>query len=504
VRRPYSRSNIDTLLKLFIVAGIAFGIVLRFLHLGRQSLWVDEMLTILNSYIGLPMTASNVFENLQGPMVSAMLHGWGSLGTGDAFLRLPFALVGALTVLAIYRLGRNLLGNSGGLYTAFFASMSPVMLWYSQEVRGYAFALFFAVLMAYYFARWLERPVGRNLVLYGVALFAGLVSHLSVAFLAAAHFFYLILVPSRRRFLGRWIVAMFLVLLIFSPWVRQIIVRVHPEKVVAGDTGAPLLGGADLSALVVPYSFFTYSVGYSLGPSVEDLKLRRSDALAKNYHWIILSALLFGIAAVVGLRRLLQTNPAMTFLLVLWLAVPMIMAIILAARNVRVFNVRYALVSFPAYALVIGQGLSVLSKSRFWLVVPLLACILCISLYNYFESPAYAKDDARSAAHLIEEKIEGGDVVVSAYAGQPLSHYLKDIAEVKTYGLYHVSSPDSMRERSRRLAAGADRIWLSLCREWVIDPEGHIHRWFDENLDLVDSYRFPGLRLYLYNNRRSD
>ena len=501
MRRAYSRSNVESYLKLCLIAAIAFGVVLRFVHLGKQSLWVDEMLTILNGHIGSPISISDVFRNLQGPMVSLMVHFWGALGTGDAFLRIPFAVTGAVTVFAIYALARNLTGSWAALHTAFFASLSPVLIWYSQEVRGYAFVVLFAVLMTYSLTRWIEKPAGRNLVLYGVFLFAALVSNLSAVFVAAAHFLYLLLVPGRRKFLGKWIVAVFLVLLIFSPWVREIMVRVPPENPAGEPASTPLRGGSALSAMVVPYSFFTYSVGYSLGPSVEDLKLRRSEALKENTHWIVLAAILFGIPAVIGLRRLLQTNPGVTSLLVLWLAVPVIAVIILVARNVRVFNPRYALVAVPAYALVVGQGLSALSKSRFWLLVPAFACILGISIYNYFGSPTYAKDDARSAAQLIEENIEAGDVVAGVFTVEPLSHYLRGTATVEVFGANHVSSPDEMRERCAAIAQGGERVWLSLCREWIIDPEGYIHAWFDENLDLVDSFRFPGIRLYIYDKR---
>ncbi len=501
MRRAYSKSNVETYLKLFLAPAIVFGVVLRFVHLGKQSLWVDEMLTILNSHIGGPLTASDIFRNLQGPMISVAMHFWGALGTGDAFLRLPFAIAGAFSVYAIYILARNLIGSWAALHTAFFASLSPVLIWYSQEVRGYGFVVLLSILMTHFLIKWIEKPAGKNLVLYGVFLFAALVSNLSAVFVAAVHFLYLLFAPGRRRFLGRWIVAVFLVLLIFSPWMREIMVRVHPEKMVAGTADAPLRGGSALSALVVPYSFFTYSVGYSLGPSVEDLKLRRHEALADNIHWIIIAAVLFGVPAVAGIRRLLQTNPSLTFLLVLWLALPMITVIVLVARNIRVFTPRYALVAVPAYALVIGQGLSVLSKSRFWVLVPAFTCILGISIYNYFGSPAYAKDDARSAARVIRENIKDGDAVVGIFTTEPLSHYLEGTATVETFGAGDVRSPERMRERCRIVASGADRVWLSLCREWVIDPGGHVNRWFDENLDLADSYRFPGIRLYLYDNR---
>jgi hypothetical protein len=492
---------VEALLKLFLVTAVVIGVALRYVHLGRQSLWVDEMLTIMNSHIGTPMAASDVFRNLQGPMVSLMMHLWGAIGSGEAFLRLPFALAGGFTVVAVFYLARRLVGTWASLHTTFFVAISPMLLWYSQEVRGYAFVVLFGVLMTYFLVRWMARPSTRDLVLYGLFLFAALVSNLSAAFIAFAHFLYLLLTPSRRRLLGKWIVAIFVVLLVFSPWVREIMVRVHPEKVVTGDTGTPLRGGAELSAMVVPYSFFAYSVGYSLGPSLRDLKTRRAEAIRENIHWIALAAAVFAIPGIVGIRSLLRTKPNLLLLLVLWLAVPFLAIIALVIGNVKVFTPRYALVAFPAYALIIGQGLSVISRTRFWVLTVILAGLLSISMYNYFTSPVYGKDDARSAARFIAEDLREKDVVAGVYTAEPLMHYLKGTAEVETFGADDISSPENMAARCRSISEGAGRVWLSLCTEWLVDPDGNIRRWFDVNMDLVALHDFPGIRLCLYEKR---
>ncbi|MFH1313603.1 MAG: glycosyltransferase family 39 protein [Candidatus Eisenbacteria bacterium] len=496
-----SHRSVEAPLKVFLAASVVIGVVLRYVHLGGQSLWVDEMLTIVNSHIGTAMSASDVFRNLQGPLISLMMHVWGAIGSGEAFLRLPFALAGGLTVVAVFYLARYLTGTWAALHTTFFVAISPMLLWYSQEVRGYVFVVLFGVLMTYFLVRWMARPSARDIVLYGVFLFAALVSNLSAAFIAFAHFLYLLLAPSRRRLLGKWIVAIFVVLLVFSPWVREIMVRVHPEKVVTGDTGTPLRGGAELSAMAVPYSFFAYSVGYSLGPSLRDLKTRRAEAVRENVHWIVLAAAVFAVPGIAGFRSMLRARPNLLLLLVLWLVVPFLAVIALVAGNVKVFTPRYALVAFPAYALIIGQGLSVISRSRFWVITVVLAGLLSISIYNYFSSPAYGKDDARSAAQFIAEDLREKDVVAGVYTAEPLAHYLEGTVEVETFGAGDVSSPENMAARCRSISEGAGRVWLSLCGEWLVDPGGNIRRWFDVNMDLVALHEFPGIQVCLYETR---
>jgi mannosyltransferase len=486
-------------LRAFLLAAIAVGLVLRFVDLGGQSLWVDEMLTLGNAHIGEHLKASDVFGNLQGPAVSLLMHVWGSVSWNEAYLRIPFAIAGALTIIAGFSLARLAAGFRTALNTMFFLALSPVLLWYSQEIRGYAFVLLFTVLMTYFLLRWTERRDGRSLVWYGIFTFAALVSNLSAAFILAAHFLYLVLVPARRRLTGKWIVTILVVLLVFSPWVRQILVRVSPESP-AGQSSQPLKGGAPLTVMALPYSFFVYSVGYSLGPSVRDLQTRSSQAVRESIHWIILTLIVFAIPFAAGLRRFAIEDRGLLVLLLLSMLVPVLAVSLLSARNIKVFTPRYALVSLPAYALIIGRGLADVSRGRLRFLTYVFAALLGVSLFNYFLVPAYAKDDARQAARVISENFEAGDTVVGFAVAEPLQHYLGDLCSVQVFEAHDIESPAAMAARCAGLAAGADRVWLSLCRDWTIDPDGIIESWFEENMAAVSSFSFTGVRLFLLEN----
>ena len=171
-----------------LIAGIGLGCVLRFVWLGAQSLWVDELLTVKNAHIGEPGIFSHIAHNLQGPAVSLFTHYWGALGTGEVMLRLPFAVVGALTVPAIYALAREFDDKWTSLHTAFLLALSPVHIWYSQEVRGYAPVVLFSVLATYFLIKWVREKRVSSLALYAICLFGGLVANLSMAFIAMAHY----------------------------------------------------------------------------------------------------------------------------------------------------------------------------------------------------------------------------------------------------------------------------------------------------------------------------
>jgi 4-amino-4-deoxy-L-arabinose transferase-like glycosyltransferase len=486
----------------FLLAGIAAGLVLRVVGLGRQSLWVDEIITLKNSHLGEQGILSSFFTTLQGPLVSLVMHFWGALNTGDAFLRIPFAVAGCLTVAATYLLARSLCDAWSTRHTLFLVSLSPMLVWYSQEIRGYSFVVLFTVLMTYFFVQWLARPTTRNAFFYGLMVFAGLISNLSASFVAISHLIYMVLTPARRKMIPRWAVAIFIVLLVFSPWVREIIERSHPDDpFTAGASSEVPIGGGGISLAAIPYAYFTYGLGYTFGPSVRALQADRGSAVRDNLGWIALGSVVLLVPLAIGIAALARSDTNLLTLLLVWGIVPVALVALLAGLGLKAFNVRYALVALPACALLAGRGLAVITRTRFWPFLPLFAALLCLSLYNYFAVADYGKEDSRAVARSIREDIRAGDVVVAAYTGEALAYYLKSTTEVKFFEADDIVSPDAIEARCRDIAAGADRVWLALCRESMIDRRGTIKKWFDGNLDPVRSGYFPGIRLYLYQER---
>ena len=484
-----------------LMAGIILGFTLRFVGLGVHSLWVDELLTLKNAHIGEPGILSWVKQNLQGPAISLMMHYWAGLGTTEVVLRLPFAVAGALTIPATYLLVRELAGRWTGLSTAFLLALSPIHIWYSQEIRGYAFVMLFSVLATYFFVEWRKEGSPRSLALYALMVFGGLLCNLSMAFLALVHFLYLLLRRRRPREIAWWLAAMCVVLIAFSPWLQEIMARVHPERVVTGEVETSLISGSELSAMAIPYSVYVFGVGYTLGPSKRDLQVEREASLRRDAPYILLGTVAAGIPLLVGLVGAARSDRNLLTLVLLWLAVPALVVTVLAARNIRVFNPRYLLVALPAYVLLLGTGAARMSRTRFAvLLLPLLIAVT-LSIHNYYSDPHYAKDDFRAAAQAIRADYRPGDTVVGVYSSEPLEFYLSGLADVHVYSRDDMASRESMEARSRQLAEKGKRVWLSLCRTWQVDPNGYIHAWFEDNLDRLEYHSFAGVDIILYGRR---
>jgi len=492
---PTSRKS---LLTAFLLSAVCAGIALRFVDLGGKSLWTDEMLTIQQALVNEKMGATDIFGNLQGPLIAALMHFWAAVSMAESFIRIPFAVAGTLSVGAIFLLSKMLSGRWVALNSALFASLSPILIWYSQEVRGYAFVVFFTILMTYYLVRWTASRRRLHLFLYGVFLVAGLLSGPSAAFVPIAHLIYLVGLPSKRRLVGAWLVTVLVVMLFFSPWVRSILLSGHVDRMIGAETGQEISAGGGISLPAIPYFFFTYSVGYSLGPPLDTIRATGIGAVTDHLPWVVSAIVIFAIPVLVGVRKLARENGELLFLLLLWLGIPILAVSALALRNVRAFTPRYALVSVVPYTLIVGRGLAEITKSRWWFLTIVFAGLLGVSLYNYFLEPAYGKVDARAAAHTISRNLVEGDAVAGFLGAKPVMHYLGDLAEVEILEGPDMDSRETVAARCAGIAEASERVWLNLCRDRVADPEGMVHSWFDENMVLTRTYEFTGIRLCLY------
>ncbi len=122
---------------------VAAGL-LRFYRIGSQSLWVDELWTLKAAAVGGTLTATSLFTNVQGPAHAALVHIVSAVSSNEVVLRGISAVFGTLTIPVVYLLGAETVDRRTGLIAATLATVSPFLIWYSQELRNYAMLVFFA------------------------------------------------------------------------------------------------------------------------------------------------------------------------------------------------------------------------------------------------------------------------------------------------------------------------------------------------------------------------
>jgi uncharacterized membrane protein len=121
-----------------IPAGIFLCALLpRMIDLGRRPFWLDEVFTMQRASLPRAALVHDSFANHHMPSFFLLLHAFVPLGDPQFWLRVPSAAFGALAVMLVYLIGREIAGRNAGLMAALVLGLSPTALAFSQEARSY-------------------------------------------------------------------------------------------------------------------------------------------------------------------------------------------------------------------------------------------------------------------------------------------------------------------------------------------------------------------------------
>ncbi len=156
-----------------IVAGLALRLAVP------RGIWLDEAITIHQAHLSLHDLFRNLyFGDRQPPLYHLTL--WLTIrafGDSEFAVRLPSLIAGTLVIPVLYALGRELYDRRTGLIAAAFAAISPLLVWYSQEVRMYEFVSLFGLLAVLTQLRVIRNGTMLNWAAYILATAALLWSH---------------------------------------------------------------------------------------------------------------------------------------------------------------------------------------------------------------------------------------------------------------------------------------------------------------------------------------
>src|SRR5215208_2819096 len=198
-RRGEPDTDKDTALRILVGLIIA-GLVLRFAV--PRGIWLDEAISVHQAHLGLSDMLENLYYGDRHPPLHH-LSLWLTVhvfGDGELAVRLPSLIAGTLVIPALYWLGRELYDRRTGLIAAAFGAASPLLIWYTQEARMYAFVALFGLLALLTQVRVVRNPNPTNWVLYILATAALLWSHyFGLLLVAVQQVIFVALLVQRRR-----------------------------------------------------------------------------------------------------------------------------------------------------------------------------------------------------------------------------------------------------------------------------------------------------------------
>ncbi len=490
---------------LWLVALLALA--LRLFRLGHQSLWVDEIDTWFASAPTGPLTFADLLVDRHGPLVSLLLHGWmRAFGDSEFSLRLPFAIAGALVVPAVAGLARRVAGERAALPAAVIVALSPFAVWYGQEARNYSFVFLWAALALNAALDYRAHGRARDLTALAAWSLLGILSNLNGALLVPVTFGALALAPpAGRARLAPLAVTLGAMALVLAPWaLRYFHVfefgRLMPGRdVLPGET--PLRGLPNFSWPAVPYTFYAFSVGYSLGPTLRAMHVHPGLAALRPYAaWFLVVGVVFGTLAVRGLASL-RARRFESALLVAAFVVPAVVVAYFAAQNFKTFHPRYLGVALPGWWAALAAGWVACGRgARIALGGAVLA--LCgIALCHHYADPAYGKDDFRAAVAYLGAHVAPGDSLVVTGNYAPMLYYWRvrepfDRApRPSVYWLGYAQDARMEAKFEPHLDRTGGATWLVVSRPEDLDRPGRFVAWLKARF-RPEVREFPGVRVY--------
>ncbi len=502
---------------------LALALGLRVYRLDGQSLWYDEGNSVALAQRDVATIVSSAAADIHPPLYYLLLHVWVRfVGVSDVGVRSLSALVGVLTVLVVFAIGRRWFGATAGLAAACLAAVSPFLIYYSQEARMYALAALLSALAMSLFLRLLtvtaeggtagaqpapgaaRRGTALLWLAYVCSAAGAMYSHyfaatvvLAQGLLAAV----LLVNGARRRRAGaaqlvrRWLpvgLAFVAIACLYLPWL-PVMARQFGDWPAISE----FYGLRELVARLFPI--------FSLGLSSEP---------AQTLPELLVFAAVLGLGALRIRRAGVHNAAAAHLLVVLWLVVPVVMMYALSLRR-PLYNPKFLLVAAPAFCLLLGNGLGVLldaavaAQRRPWralaAALALAASLIMAgaslrSLHAYYSDARYARDDYRSLVQTISASQRTGDAVVLNAPGQIdiFGHYYR--GPVSPYLLPQQRPLDERATVAEleRIAADHPRLWVVYYGDQQADPRRVIASWLEAHTYKASDRWFGNVRLVLY------
>lgn len=313
-----------------------------------RGLWVDEAITVAKAQ----MPFGRMLADLGATDVHPPLHYivmWGTtrlFGTGELAVRLPSMLAGALLVPVLYALTRDLFDRRTALVAAAMASVSPLLIWYSQEARMYGLLMLFSAVAVWAQVRALDRESGWGWwLLFALATIAMLwTQYFAVLLVGVQQLVFLGAAVHRwrakrpvRSLLSGWILSALLIAGALLPLVPFAMEQLQANQARYANAGVPANVGRAVSETRDEISVYTL-----IANSVWAMVGFHSDRAMSQ----IVALWPLGMAA--GLALLGRGRPSRSSLFLLACAVVPILALFAAGFMVRnLFEVRYFVTAVP-------------------------------------------------------------------------------------------------------------------------------------------------------------
>ncbi len=471
--------------------------------LGSKSLWWDESLSLYRAGKNLTFVLSNqiIITDTVNSVVTVDNHPplyfvvlWLAVrlfGQSEFALRLPSLAAIVLIVPLLYATGRRLVDEKTGLAAAALGALSPMYLWYGQEVRMYALLAFLSLLSFYCFIRSFFPLSGSTPIRHQRRRIWACV--LASACAALTHYLGLLLIAFQ---------FFELIVLLLQQRVRRRVLA----TTIAALVGVTMLA---LAYVIIALPHATNREGFRFIPMLElarDLLNSFSLGLSVDIaNWYVVAIdLVFLLFLILGFIRLIGPGASGSrrragWTLAGYLLIPAICVYLLSYLQPVYMNSRHLILITPPFYLLVAAGLTTRPRAASRKLQTLASCFSLLaasvmaagviySTHNYFTDPVYDKEHHREWGAYLREHVRPGDVVVvnPPHIAQLYEYYAS--SDVPWIGLPLLKgSRQETIARLQELLDQYDRVWLALSTTPAWGDRRRLpQNWLSDNAFLLD------------------
>lgn len=468
-----SRSNLQA------VSVIALAGVLRLYHLGAESLWIDEGYSLRDA------SSHYSFTDVR-PLYFRLLSFWIVLGKSEAWLRLPSAIFGILSVALLYILVNRLYGKRPAVLASLLLAVSPLHINHSQEVRMYALTTMLVIAEVLVFVRYFDQ--GKPADLIACLLVAGvafLVFPLTIIILLPFNILFLYQLRNPRKSLA-WYGSQAMLILAGIPFIPAVM-RSLREFSEAWTWRLPKPGLADL--LWATRDFYLWRI---------PVQSANITLLIAAYAVFVLAVAIAGTVAYYRKARW-QTN-----VVILWLVTPLVATALVSNLFANIWLVRYVLYASPAYYILTALGLSAFRSIRILAFLLIGVILLPLArLTSYYEKPH--RPQWREAVAYVQSNLRPGDsIAIYRYGNRYVfDYYYSGAAPWVALGSKSLTKRDFQGWTEQRISQmmtgipkNSQRIWFIL--SYHEDTGGFsIEEYIQRHYRILSTKRFERVSIHL-------
>ncbi|MBS1493914.1 MAG: glycosyltransferase family 39 protein [Bacteroidetes bacterium] len=386
----------------YIALGLIFvlALSLRLYKIEQKNMWFDEVYSwnlSLDTPKDIIATASG---DIHPPLFYITLKGWTNIFSDSVFsMRMLSTLLSMLSMFFLFKICKEIkITEKRILLILILYAVSPLNIYYSQEVRMQSLNLFLTISSTFFFIRFLNSRKNVYGFFWSICAALSLYTHYFALLILFSQFVILVIKYLQKeidlKFSGVAFLFGFIPLTLFSPWV--------PTFLKQSTQGQPWRVGQSLMQVLENYVIFFKEIFFSNYWNYEN-----SGVIIGATVVSIILILFILISSVIYFKK----SDKKKLPIILLFFIPSIIAIFVSFRQSIIFS-RYLSIILP-YLLILCVFF-IFRIHKKYISYPLIIILIGISAYgltiNY--SNDYKNNDYRKIESYIEKNLKTDDKII--------------------------------------------------------------------------------------------